>query len=304
MKTILYIVLISALIFFVQFEPIKDGREARILFSGDMMFDRTIRTKSEASKLGYNWPFSCLKGYLKNFDLVVANLEGPITRETSTSAGTIPGQAGNTSFTFSPDVVKGLFENNVRVVNLGNNHSFDRGRVGAENTKNFLSQGGVLDFGSPLGPISMMAMVRDFKITFVNFNQFIGMGDEQLTVDAIKAARPDSDFVFVYTHWGEEYVASNEYQRMLAHTFIDAGADMVIGSHPHVIQEREVYKGKWIFYSLGNFIFDQYFSEDVRRGGGVEVNLSSNGIDIAEHRFNLERDGRTCLVVQSTDGTN
>lgn len=79
-------------------------------------------------------------------------------------------------------------------------------------------------------------------------------------------------------HWGEEYSTKpNELQKKLAHSFIDAGADMVIGAHPHVVQTNEIYKGKHIYYSLGNYIFDQWFRPEVKKGLGVEVSFSKKG---------------------------
>ncbi|HEY0908231.1 MAG TPA: CapA family protein [Candidatus Paceibacterota bacterium] len=275
----------------------KDNRSAEILFVGDMMFDRTIRTKAEATTTGYALPFSCAKEYLSGFDSVVGNLEGPITDYPSTSAGTLPGEPGNTSFTFDPATARALYESNIRLLNLGNNHSSDKGPYGADVTQEYLLAAGVGYFGSPRGNISTTTRIGGFDVAFVNFNQFLGLNDPSKTISAIQGARESSDFVFVYTHWGEEYVPANDFQKETARAFIDAGADMVIGSHPHVIQESEVYNGKHIFYSLGNFIFDQYWNRDVSTGLGVEVFLSPEGISIKEQRFESKRNGTTCLVV-------
>lgn len=268
------------------------------MFAGDMMFDRTIRSKAEEK--GYDFIFSCIHDYLLGFDSVIANLEGPITDSPSQSAGTQPGQMNNTTFTFSPLVANALFNHRIRTVNLGNNHSLDFGSAGAQSTREYLSGAGIDFFGSPHASSSVRLSVRGLKIAFVNFNQFLGFNNPQQTVKDIISLRDSSDYVFVYTHWGEEYVAANEYQKELAYMFIDAGADMVIGSHPHVIQEHEVYKGKHIYYSLGNFMFDQYFSDEVKRGGGVEVLLSTEGITVHETDFELMRDGRTCLGKNQT----
>ena len=80
-------------------------------------------------------------------------------------------------------------------------------------------------------------------------------------VEEIEKVKNKSDFVVVYTHWGLEYhLRESESQKNLAHMFVDAGADVIIGSHPHVVQPIEIYKEKVIFYSLGNLVFDQYFS--------------------------------------------
>src|SRR5690606_33310167 len=81
-------------------------------------------------------------------------------------------------------------------------------------------------------------------------------------IATLQTEHPDA-LIVVYPHWGEEYATtSSPRQQSLAHAFIDAGADAVIGSHPHVVQELELYNEKLIAYSLGNFVFDQYFSEE------------------------------------------
>ena len=85
--------------------------------------------------------------------------------------------------------------------------------------------------------------------------------------------------------------------RELAHSFVDAGAEIVIGSHPHVVEESEAYKGKHIYYSLGNFIFDQYFSEDVQHGLLLQVTFGQGGVlSVREIPIELKHDRRTCPV--------
>lgn len=266
----------------------------RMLFVGDMMFDRTIRTTSESK--GYSHPFSCAAEYLKSFDAVVGNLEGSITEYKSYSAGTKPGEPGNTTFTFSPKIVSELSAHNFRILNLGNNHIHDFGKTGASTTAAFLEEGNIAYFGLPGGDIAKTLEMHGKEIAFINYNQFLGQDDPQKTKQAIWDARRESDFIVVYTHWGDEYVPATEYAKALAHGFIDAGADMVIGSHPHVVQEHELYRGKHIFYSLGNFIFDQYWTEAVSTGLGVEVILDGKDVTVKEREFKILRDGRTCLV--------
>jgi poly-gamma-glutamate capsule biosynthesis protein CapA/YwtB (metallophosphatase superfamily) len=272
----------------------KEIGEAKILFLGDMMFDRTMRKVAEAK--GYDYLLSCVKDYLSGFDLVIGNLEGPITLSTSTSLGTKPGEPGNTSFTFSPEAALALFRSNIRAVSLGNNHMLDKGREGAESTRAFLDLAGVSHFGSPEGNLSLSREVGGVEIALVSFNQFLGQGDPEKTVSEIWKLRRDADFVFVFAHWGNEYEPATDYQKALAHRFIDAGADMVVGAHPHVVQETESYGGKSIYYSLGNFIFDQYWNEKVRRGGGVNAFLSKDGVFSSLERFESSRDGKICLA--------
>ena len=121
--------------------------------------------------------------------------------------------------------------------------------------------------------------------------------DVATTSDLIAEEKALGRYVIVYAHWGEEYSSTSSEQVRAAHAFIESGADAVIGSHPHVVQDLEYYLGKPIFYSLGNFIFDQWFSPEVMRGMGVRVvfnppqNPQFQVID-----FEINRDGTTCPV--------
>lgn len=267
--------------------------EAEILFVGDIMLDRTLRKIGEAR--GYDHIFSCIEDYLSGFDLVVGNLEGPVTLHGSVSRGTKPGEPGNTTFTFAPESVDALARANIGLVNLGNNHIWDFGSEGAEATKAFLDEAGISHFGDPKGSIAATVEIGGNSISVISFNQFLGMNDPQRTIEAIWKAGRTSDIVVVYAHWGDEYVPATEYQKALAHRFIDAGADLVVGSHPHVIQESEIYNGKYIYYSLGNFIFDQYWVEEVRTGLGLEVSVKDGKASIKERRLDIQRGGATCL---------
>lgn len=275
----------------------KDDRPkpsvAKMLFVGDMMFDRTIRAIAE--KNGYSYLFSCLAPYLKSFDAVIGNLEGPITFADSWSVGTKPGIQGNTSFTFSPLSAYALASHNVRVLNLGNNHILDRGWEGIEATTRVLEDNGLSYFGVPGGDIATTTEVGGVDIGSVNFNQFLGQNDPEKAILAIRSMKKEGIFTVVYAHWGDEYLSETDKEISWARSFVDAGADLVIGSHPHVIQGIETYKGKRIYYSLGNFIFDQYFSDGVRRGLGVEVSIVGNDVTYKEVFFDIARDGTTCL---------
>jgi poly-gamma-glutamate synthesis protein (capsule biosynthesis protein) len=143
--------------------------------------------------------------------------------------------------------------------------------------------------------------VNGLILGLVNFNQFIGENYPQKTIEAIWQAKKDSSFVVVYAHWGDEYSPITEYQKSLAHSFIDAGADLIVGSHPHIIQETENYMGKNIYYSLGNFIFDQYFSDEVKTGGGVELVFDGSEFFDKKVLFDLRRDGTVCLKDQNSN---
>jgi poly-gamma-glutamate synthesis protein (capsule biosynthesis protein) len=185
------------------------------------------------------------------------------------------------------------------MVSLANNHSLDFGREGLEGTRAYLRSAGVGFFGDPLEPSkkSVVMDVNGLRVALVGFNEFLGVDSVLGTEAEIRALRPASDYVIVFAHWGEEYVPAVERQRVAGRAFIDAGADAVIGAHPHVIQEIEEYKGKSIYYSLGNFIFDQYWEEGVRRGMALELNLFRGMISFNPRYVNVERNRGPCLEV-------
>jgi poly-gamma-glutamate synthesis protein (capsule biosynthesis protein) len=182
---------------------------------------------------------------------------------------------------------------------LGNNHILNFGQAGVSSTKKYLDDANVQYFGAPGGNKSAIKNVNGVNIAFVSYNEFLSsdiIGEQNATIDEIKVARKSAGIVVVFCHWGVEYNLKNtDSQKTLARQFIDAGADLVIGSHPHVIEPMEIYNGKRIYYSLGNFIFDQYFSEDVRKGEGVVVTIDkkTKQLNFVEKHFYLEDNGQT-----------
>ena len=274
------------------------GNKIKILFVGDMMFDRWIRQVSE--KRGGDFVFQKIEPLLKSEDLVVGNLEGPITDKTSVSVDSEFGSKENYVFTFPPQTAEELFKENIKLVNLGNNHILNQGDDGLSNTKNYLQTSGVGFFGDPEEQSSRVKIFEagGLKIAFINYNQFVADA-KQKTLDDINSAKTNkTDVIILYTHWGKEFIPMPEEKiKILAHEFVDAGADLIIGSHPHVIQTKEEHKGKMIYYSLGNFIFDQYFSPETQVGLGVEIQIDpmSKKIDFKEDNFTMTKSGQTIL---------
>lgn len=273
-----------------------EEQQATVLFGGDMMFDRFIRIKTD--RFGDGFALACVQNVLADADVVVANLEGPITPYSSVSASSTVGTLANMTFTFPTTTADMLARHNIRLVNLGNNHIQNFGVGGMQLTTYFLARSGVDFFGAP--PLRAFAR-RDMSgvpLAFISYNEF-GPGRDDVVPD-IEAARRDGYLPIVYTHWGNEYATTSApREQRLAHSFIDAGAEIVIGSHPHVIQEHEMYRGKHIYYSLGNLIFDQYWNTDVRTGLLLRVTFTKNGVQgIEEIYTELQRDGRTCLLVE------
>ncbi|QQR77274.1 MAG: CapA family protein [Candidatus Moraniibacteriota bacterium] len=267
-----------------------------ILFAGDIMFDRYIRTQSE--KFGKESIFAGVRSKLLAGDGVVANLEGPITLNASKSVGSALGESRNYIFTFDPLWAKTLFDANIRIVNIGNNHILNFGESGLVETRRFLRDAGVKFFGDPLDETlrTYVADIRGKKVGFVNYNQFSSDAEHRALTD-IERLRSSVDVLFVYTHWGVEYAPATSEEKRLAHLFIDRGVDAVIGSHPHVVQEHELYRGKAIYYSLGNFVFDQYFSSETTHGLMVEALIApDNTISFQEIPLKLSLDGKTSIA--------
>lgn len=279
--------------------PIVEGKPIHLLFAGDMMFDRSIRQNID--KKGASYILEPMHAFLQSYDLVIANLEGPITSNISRSVESTPGAPENYLFTFDTQVAKILKQENISVVNLGNNHIGNFGKAGVQETKMILDTAGVGYFGNTGDEDVKRAVVltvRGTRIGLVNYNQFIRNGMDA-TLEDLEKIRKVSDVVVVYTHWGTEYESTASGKIISqAHAFIDHGAGLVIGSHPHVIQQEEVYKGKKIFYSLGNFIFDQYLEPETQKGLLVDVTIAPKTFELETKNIpiQLRKNGQTSLA--------
>jgi poly-gamma-glutamate synthesis protein (capsule biosynthesis protein) len=273
----------------------SDKKAISILFAGDLMADRYIRETID--KKGVDYIFSGTEELLKNQDLVVANLEGPITDKNSISINTVPGQKNHLIFTFSPILAPALASANIKLVNIGNNHIANFGANGVAETANNLEKNNVEYFGDTGENKLLIKEINGIKIGFINYNQF-APGSTERAMENIKNARSQADMVIVYTHWGTEYKSEpSQNIKDLGHKFIDNGADLVIGTHPHVIEPMELYKGKRLYYSLGNFIFDQYFSPETKKGLAVEMKIDTQNksMDFRDIGLILDNNGQTRL---------
>lgn len=259
-------------------ELVEEPLPVTILFVGDIMLDRGVR--NAINREGVNYPFEAVRELLVSPDLSIGNLEGVFTDNPSIAV------VNNKilRFTFDPSLVSMLKDFGFDGFSLANNHALDFGREGFENTRRLLSDNGMFSFGSPIndGVLSAKHSVREEKVCFVGYHSLF-YPDTTLVLNEIKNLISECDFLVTVAHWGEEYQdEENEAQREVARSFIDAGADLVIGHHPHVVQPVEIYKDKAIFYSLGNFLFDQDFSIPTRQSLAVELSL---GEDFQEFRL-------------------
>lgn len=269
-------------------ETTEDTSSKKILFVGDMFFDRYIRTLSE--RYGEDHLLSCIDDLLMGVDVVVGNLEGPITNNTSVTKGTNDTMENHYTFTFPTTTATLLARHNITVVNLGNNHIGNFGHEGVSSTHAYLVDAGVAYFGGLRGnePI-----YRDKTWSYVSYNQFGGQSSGAVA-ERIKEETAQGQHVIVYAHWGDEYVTTAGYLRDVAYEFIHAGARAVFGSHPHVVIPMEYIDGIPVYYSLGNFIFDQYFSSDVMTGQAVLATFIGDDISTETYTLALKPDGRVC----------
>jgi len=242
------------------------NEQVTLLTFGDLMLDRYV--KKIIDKNGKDYPFQNIKRVLIGNDLTLANLEGSFTDFQPKSLN-----PDNTNFTFDPSLILTLKKIGFNIFNLANNHSLDFGEKGFAQSQAYLKSNNIDYFGSPLNnnQFSIIKNIRGVKIGFIGYNEF-NNSDFNKILEEIKKIKQETNFVVVYAHWGIEYQTTfSKTQQEKAHQFIDTGADVVLGSHPHVVQPIEVYKNKVIFYSLGNFLFDQTFSQKTQEGLGVGI---------------------------------
>jgi len=269
---------------------------ASLMFFGDLMLDRDVRTLIE--RKGSYFITEKIQRLFWSQDLNVANLEGPITQNETVSVGSKIEEKNHFAFTFDPkQAIQFLKHNEINAVGIGNNHSLNFKPEGLMETKNTLFSNGINYFGDPLDASNYLVKnINGKKIAIVSYNQFSGINAEMIA-NIIQEIRKKSDFIIVYAHWGTEYaLQETESQKEKAHRFIDSGADMIIGSHPHVVEPMEMYKNKMIFYSLGNFVFDQYFSEDTKTMLAVGVTLGDENLEIILEPLYQERSGQIILA--------
>jgi poly-gamma-glutamate capsule biosynthesis protein CapA/YwtB (metallophosphatase superfamily)/uncharacterized membrane protein (UPF0127 family) len=250
---------------------IKTMTPVNVLFVGDIMLDRKVEVQME--KNGFNYPFEKIKDFLNKNDYVFGNLEGPISENpTKFSLGAM-------TFAFSDKVIEPLVASNFKIFSLANNHTLNMYGEGLEETKTILRGAGIDWAGDPVACSN--DYVEKGNLIFMAFNTTFSECNGDGLVSIIEKTKKDNPdkFLVISMHWGVEYkIESSQTQKDLAHKIIDAGADLIIGHHPHVVQNVEKYKDKMIFYSLGNFIFDQYFSEDTQQGLAVRLEIYDNKI--------------------------
>jgi poly-gamma-glutamate synthesis protein (capsule biosynthesis protein) len=241
--------------------------EHTLIFAGDVMLSRGVGRKMDA-KGDWGFPFRQVSGVLHSADLAYCNLECPISDRGHNLHHLY-------SFRADPRALGGLKAAGFTIVSEANNHAYDWGPAALVDTLRRLHAVGIRTAGAGENTLEAhhptvvdLGGLRVAFLAYVNIdpqNAAAGVDHpgvawldiEQVEAD-IRFARNLADLVVVCPHWGVEYApAPTRQQKELARKMIDAGADLIVGSHPHVVQPLEQYHGRWVAYSLGNFVFDQ-----------------------------------------------
>lgn len=245
-------------------------------FAGDGMFGRYIGNQFQENK--FKDLFSDLGD--RTFwgtDISEINLEGPISDKEITQSTA----ADNLNFNFSRQTIDALKFLKLTHLGLANNHTFNQGENGLKTTQKLLEDAGLESFGNP-NEVSNASIARldknGQKLSLIGVNALMSAPGLD---ESIKAEKAQNRFVIVLPHWGNEYeTAHSSKQEELARKWIKAGADLIIGSHPHVVEDAQVIEGKLVIYSLGNFVFDQFFSLETQRGLVVAGKLTTGKLEI------------------------
>lgn len=234
---------------------------------GDVMLGRMVNVKM-LEKKDFRYPFLKTAEILSSADLTFGNLESPIINDCKTTrTGMV--------FCGREEALEGLSFAGFDVLSIANNHILNHGREGRQKTIELLEKNNISPSDSE--SITIKQPARQFggfgniTIGFISFDLTINNNPEPILKIAGESS-PGVDILIVSLHWGAEYVKEPfVWQKDLAHNLIDQGVRVVIGHHPHVAQPVEEYNEGLVFYSLGNFVFDQMWSEETRQGLIAEV---------------------------------
>ncbi|MDP2933793.1 MAG: CapA family protein [bacterium] len=272
---------------------VKGPKDVEIILTGDIMLSRNV---AMAIKKAGNpdLPFLKLADFLNSSDFNFGNLESPFSGRNNITP------SGSMVFNAPTNNIKGLVDNNFKILSLANNHALDQGIKGLNFTREHLAESGIASVGAGNNQDEAwqgeVVEVRGIKIGFLaasyasqndggkGKNAYVARTDDFETLKSkVLNLKSQADIVIVSMHAGTEYALQpNTAQTDFAHAAIDAGADVVVGHHPHWVQGYEKYGNGIIFYSLGNFIFDQEWSQKTKEGLAVKIKISDSKLQSAE----------------------
>ncbi|MBN1312452.1 MAG: CapA family protein [Anaerolineae bacterium] len=236
---------------------------ASLVIVGDIMLGRQVNIEM-MDRDDFTWPFHQTVDALKDADLTLGNLEAPLVTN-------CPFASTGILFCAAPCAVEGLVWADIDGVSLANNHAHTYGDSGFEETVELLQEAGIKPITDNM---MMLSDIDGLQIGVIGFDDSDTVLDLEQAIEATREASTQVDILIGMLHWGIEYQPEpNARQHEVGHALVDAGMDVIIGAHPHLIQPVEDYNGKPIFYSLGNFIFDQMWWQETRMGALVRLKL-------------------------------
>ncbi len=264
----------------IQEEPV-----VTLIFTGDVIPGRSVNSIMTEQN-DFTYPFLETYEFLKDADLTVVNLEAPLVSGCPvTNSGMV--FCGNTRF------VEGLTLAGVDIASIANNHAGNYGKEGVDETVSVLQNNGI----DAVGIDSVVYKeVNGVRFAFLAYNgvspflDYVSNINKETVQKEVRKAKENADVVIVLYHFGAEYspfpvpaggIAPDDPVE-IAHFTIDSGADLVVGNHPHWVQGYEMYKGKMIFYALGNFIFDQMWSRETQTGLVLKTTYRGNNLESYE----------------------
>ncbi len=257
-------------------EANKDIKTETVLLAGDMMLGRGMEELMKQNSIYY--PFQKIVQFLRGVDIVFTNLEAPIVKNPSVFSDDV------LKFAFHPNVLEGVKWSQINLLSLANNHVIDMGKEGLEETRYWLDKFQIHNIGYQIFDENnrQNSYFSTEHSVFLAFNRvwpLIHFQEEIIKeIKVIKENNPEK-FIIVSMHWGVEYQSKSSLtQREFARRIVAAGADLIVGHHPHVAQEIELIQGKPAFYSLGNFIFDHQSLPETREGFLVGLTVEPDRI--------------------------
>lgn len=256
---------------------IAEKKPLEFIFGGDVMLSRQVNSRMVKYN-DFNWPFLKIANFLRAADLTVVNLESPFVLANDYNVPT-----GSFMFKADPRALSGLTLAGIDLVSLANNHTLNQGEnglretfemliknginyIGAGNSEEEARRGEVVEIQGEKFSFLSYAYPDDSSVATNNRAGIATMNIENMTED-VKREIEKGNKVIAIMHAGIEYVTKPNWQQTdFARAAIDAGAEAVIGHHPHWPQTFEFYKGKPIIYSLGNLVFDQMWSLETQEG--------------------------------------
>lgn len=306
--SVIFIIIGSAVIY--RFTLIQSDISIELTFVGDIMLSRGL--DKYLNEKGYDYPYENVKDIFLSDDLTIVNLECPIT-----SYGRGANKAKRFVFKANSENAFAMKRAGIDLCDLANNHTMDYRSEGLRDTMDALTKAGIAYVGAGENASSNMSYIFEkngYKVGILAYSLFPPEGMvynennpninylsefEDLKSERVKTdlKKLKADFKIVYFHWGVEYEPfARDMQKKLARDTIDGGADFVVGTHPHVIQGSEVYNGKYIYYSIGNCVFDKQIQKGTDEGMLLRVNIGKNkSVNIKEQRFKIKK-GRPELV--------